>query len=174
MDFGPLVSKKQDRFRELEVLVAAPDLYNDPKRAREILREHTRLKELLALWDALLKTRTELSAAQELATGTDAEMAEMAQAELPELETRLSTLEKDVQLALLPPDPNEDRDAIVEIRAGTGGDEAALFAAPAPSDALNKKFLGRPPITNSPLEDAPLIYDEREVKQVPSPCCSLK
>lgn len=129
MDFGPLVSKKQDRFRELEVLVAAPDLYNDPKRAREILREHTRLKELLALWDALLKTRTELSAAQELATGTDAEMAEMAQAELPELETRLSTLEKDVQLALLPPDPNEDRDAIVEIRAGTGGDEAALFAA---------------------------------------------
>lgn len=129
MDFGPLVSKKQDRFSELEVLVAAADLYNDPKRAREILREHTRLKELLALWDSLLKTRTELSDAQELAKGTDAEMAEMAQAELPELEGRLSTLEKDVQLALLPPDPNEDRDAIVEIRAGTGGDEAALFAA---------------------------------------------
>jgi peptide chain release factor 1 len=128
MDFGPLVSKKQERFRELEGLVAAGDLYNDPKRARELLREHTRLKELIHLWDTLSKTRIELVDAQELASGTDPDLAEMAQAEMPELETRLSTLEKDLQLALLPPDPNEERDAIVEIRAGTGGDEAALFA----------------------------------------------
>ena len=53
----------------------------------------------------------------------------MAQAEIPELEKRIAELEQAVQFALLPPDPNEDRDAIVEIRAGTGGDEAALFAA---------------------------------------------
>ena len=57
------------------------------------------------------------------------ELAEMAQAEIPGLETRLTELERAVQYALLPPDPNEDRDAILEIRAGTGGDEAALFAA---------------------------------------------
>ncbi len=128
MDFGPLVSKKQERFRELEGLVAAGDLYNDPKRARELLREHTRLKELIHLWDTLSKTRIELVDSQELASGTDPDLAEMAQAEIPELEIRLSTLEKNLQLALLPPDPNEERDAIVEIRAGTGGDEAALFA----------------------------------------------
>ena len=53
----------------------------------------------------------------------------MAQADLPELQNRVATLEKEIQMALLPPDPNEDRDAIVEIRAGTGGDEAALFAS---------------------------------------------
>ena len=129
MDFGPLIEKKQERFQELEALVAQGDLYNDPKRARELLREHTRLKELIALWVTLTKTRTEFLDAQELVAGTDAELAEMAQAEIPELQSRLVVLEKEVQLALLPPDPNEDRDAIVEIRAGTGGDEAALFAA---------------------------------------------
>jgi peptide chain release factor 1 len=92
------------------------------------MREHRRLKDLLAKWDSLEKTRAELRDSQELAQGTDAEMAEMAQAELPVLEQRLADFEREMQLALLPPDPNEDRDAIIEIRAGTGGDEAALFA----------------------------------------------
>ena len=129
MDFGPLIARKKERFDELEEVVSAGNLYDDPKRAREVLREHTRLKELLALWQTLEKTRAELQDSQELATGTDPELAEMAQAELPDLEKRLLSLEKETQLALLPPDPNDDRDAIVEIRAGTGGDEAALFAA---------------------------------------------
>jgi peptide chain release factor 1 len=128
MDFGPLIARKRERFEELEKLVSVGDLYDDPKRAREILREHTRLKELLALWHSLQKTRTEFSEASLLATGTDPEMAEMAQMELPELGKKLQALEKETQVALLPPDPNDDRDAIVEIRAGTGGDEAALFA----------------------------------------------
>lgn len=129
MDFGPLIEKKQERFDELEKLVGAGDLYDDPKRARELLREHTRLKELLSLWQQLCRTRTELEESSKLASGTDTDLAEMAQADLPELEKSVAGLEKDIQLALLPPDPNEDRDAIVEIRAGTGGDEAALFAA---------------------------------------------
>jgi len=129
MDFGPLIARKQERFDELETQVAAGNLYDDPKRARELLREHTRLKELLALWHTLVRTRTELEESSKLATGTDTDLAEMAQAELPELQNSVATLEKEIQVALLPPDPNEDRDAIVEIRAGTGGDEAALFAA---------------------------------------------
>ncbi len=129
MDFGPLIARKQERFDELETQVAAGNLYDDPKRARELLREHTRLKELLALWHTLERTRTELEESSKLATGTDTDLAEMAQAELPELKNSVATLEKEIQVALLPPDPNEDRDAIVEIRAGTGGDEAALFAA---------------------------------------------
>jgi peptide chain release factor 1 len=128
MDFGPLIARKRERFEELEKLVSVGDLYDDPKRAREILREHTRLKELLALWHSLQKTRTEFTESSLLATGTDPEMAEMAQMELPDLEKKLAALEKETQVALLPPDPNDDRDAIVEIRAGTGGDEAALFA----------------------------------------------
>ena len=99
------------------------------KQARDLLREHTRLKETLAAWEELKKARTDLEDNQELAKETDPELAEMAQAEIPALEKRIAELEKAVQYALLPPDPNEDRDAIVEIRAGTGGDEAALFAA---------------------------------------------
>jgi peptide chain release factor 1 len=129
MDFTSLISRSADRFRELEAEIASGNLYADPRRAKEMLREHTRLKALLADWEALGKARTQLAEDQDLAKGEDAEMAEMAVAEIPELETQVAALEEKVQYALLPPDPNEERDAIVEIRAGTGGDEAGLFAA---------------------------------------------
>jgi peptide chain release factor 1 len=129
MDFTPLIARKADRFRELEAEISSANLYADPRKAREILREHTRLKELLAHWELLKKSRTELADNLEIAKGDDAELAEMAAAEIPALQQRIAESEQAVQYALLPPDPNEDRDAIVEIRAGTGGDEAALFAA---------------------------------------------
>jgi peptide chain release factor 1 len=128
MDFAPLIEKKRERFAELETVIALPNLYDDPKRAQEILKEHTRLKETLTVWTDYEKTLRELAENREMAKGTD-ELAEMARAELPDLEKRSVKLEQDVQFSVLPPDPNEDRDAIVEIRAGTGGDEAALFAA---------------------------------------------
>lgn len=129
MDFSSLIARKADRFRELEAEIASGNLYDDPKKARETLREHTRLKELLANWELLKKARTDLADNQSLAKGDDKEMAELATAEIPDLEKLIATTEQNVQYALLPPDPNEDRDAIVEIRGGTGGDEAALFAA---------------------------------------------
>src|SRR5436190_14124034 len=129
MDFAPLIARKADRFRELEAEISSANLYDDPRKARETLREHTRLKELLANWEQLKKTRTDLADNQALTKGEDKDFAEMAAAEIPDLEKRIAALEQDVQYALLPPDPNEDRDAIVEIRGGTGGDEAALFAA---------------------------------------------
>jgi len=128
MDFSSLIDRKRERFTELETAVSAPDLYNDPKRAQELLREHNRLKQTLATWDEFERVDRELTENREMAKGTD-ELAEMAQAEVPILEKRHAELERDVHLALLPPDPNEDRDAIVEIRAGAGGDEAGLFAA---------------------------------------------
>jgi peptide chain release factor 1 len=128
MNFAPLIEKKRERFAELETAIASPNLYDDPKRAQELLREHMRLKETLAVWTDFEKNQRELTENREMARGTD-ELAEMARAELPELESRATKLEQDVQFSLLPPDPNEDRDAIMEIRAGTGGDEAALFAA---------------------------------------------
>jgi peptide chain release factor 1 len=129
MDFAPLIAKHRARLAELDVAIAAPNLYDDQKNARDILREHTRLKGIVALWDEYQKTERELKESTELANGADPEMAEMAAAELPDLEKRRAKLEGDVQISLLPPDPNEERDAIMEIRAGTGGDEAALFAA---------------------------------------------
>ncbi len=129
MDFGPLVSKKQDRFNELDAIVSEGDIFKNPAQARDILREHNRLKTLLQTWSTLQKKQSELTENRELVTGSDPELAELAAAEIPALEQQISTLEQEIQISLLPPDPNEDRDAIVEIRAGTGGDEAGLFAA---------------------------------------------
>jgi peptide chain release factor 1 len=129
MDFEPLIEKKRRRFLELESKVASSSLFENPKRAREVLREHAGLKSLLENWDSLEKTLRELEENRELATEPDAELAELAQAEIPILEDRVGKLTRSVQFALLPPEPHEDRDAIMEIRAGTGGNEAALFAA---------------------------------------------
>jgi peptide chain release factor 1 len=129
MDFAPLIEKKTGRFRELEGEIASGNLFANPQKAREVMREHARLKELFATWESYQKAQTELGENIGLAKSQDAGLAEMAQAEIPELERRISEGATQIQIALLPPDANEDRDAIVEIRAGTGGSEAALFAA---------------------------------------------
>jgi len=93
------------------------------------LREHAAMKDLLAKGDELQIARQQLDDNRELATSEDADLAQMAQDEIPALEKRVAELEFGVQLALLPPDEADNRDAIVEIRAGTGGSEAAIFAA---------------------------------------------
>jgi peptide chain release factor 1 len=84
---------------------------------------------LLETWDEFARTQTELVENQEMAKGTDPDFAEMAAAEIPALEKKLTDLNEQVTYALLPSDGTEDRDALLEIRAGTGGDEASLFAA---------------------------------------------
>ncbi len=129
MDFEPLIERKRRRFDELESEISSPGLFDDAKRAREVLREHAATKGLLDVWAKLLKTRQELVENREMVSGDDKEMSELAAAEIPALEATIPELERAVQVALLPPEPDEDRDAIVEIRAGTGGTEAALFAA---------------------------------------------
>ena len=129
MDLAPLIARKRERLAELEKLVHSDDLYANPAKAREVMREHARLKELAAADDEAARLRVQLKENEELASGTDPEMAELAAAEIPQIKERLASLERDIQFALLPPDEAEDRNAIVEIRAGTGGDEAALFAA---------------------------------------------
>jgi peptide chain release factor 1 len=129
MNFSLLIEKKRRRYEELEAELGGGTLFENASRARDLLREHARLKELLTLWQDYEKTARELEESRALAAGSDAEMVELAVAELPKLEKRMPQLEVDLQIALLPPEPGEDRDAIVEIRAGTGGIEAALFAA---------------------------------------------
>jgi peptide chain release factor 1 len=108
--------------------MAQDGFFDDPRAAGELTREYNRLKTLLDDWEALAKARTDLADNLELAKSGDPEMAEMAAEEIPALEKLITELESRVQYALLPHDPTEDRDAIVEIRAGTGGDEASLFA----------------------------------------------
>ena len=129
MDFNSLIQRKRERFEQLEREIADPTLFSNRKRASEVMREHAGIKQLLAKWDELAAARKQLDDNRELAMSRDVEIATMANDEIPELEKRVSDLERAVQIALLPPDENENRDAIIEIRAGTGGSEAAIFAA---------------------------------------------
>src|SRR5436305_14718021 len=129
MDFNHLIERKRERFAELEREVADPRLFDNRKLAGEIMREHASIKGLLESWKELEAARRQLDDNRELATSRDVEIAAMADDEIPDLEKRVADLERGIQIGLLPPDENEDRDAIVEIRAGTGGNEAAIFAA---------------------------------------------
>jgi peptide chain release factor 1 len=129
MDFNPLIDRKRERFEQLEREIADPDLFSNRKRAEEVMREHAGIKQVLAKWDELEQARKQLDDNRELSSSRDVEIAAMADDEIPDLEKRVAELERDLQIGLLPPDENENRDAIVEIRAGTGGSEAAIFAA---------------------------------------------
>ena len=129
MDLNSLIERKRERFEQLEREIADPRLFDNRKRAGEIMREHASIKELLERWNRLETARRQLDDNRELATSRDVEIAAMADDEIPDLEERVLDLEREIQIGLLPPDENEDRDAIVEIRAGTGGSEAAIFAA---------------------------------------------
>ncbi|HEY8966544.1 MAG TPA: PCRF domain-containing protein, partial [Candidatus Methylacidiphilales bacterium] len=131
MDFRPHIASIRTRFATLEKDLSSPDLYSDPAKARTITREHSRLKEVLAVCEGWERNVKELAEAEALVreAGGDADMLAMAQEEETRLREALPKQEEAVRIALLPPDPNDDRNTIVEIRAGTGGDEAALFAA---------------------------------------------
>lgn len=128
MDYDALIERRRERLAELEKLIGDPALFDDRVRAGELMREYRRTQELMTDWQELCRVRNQMQENADLAAGEDADLAEMARAELPELEARLKELEEKVQYALLPRDALEDRDALLEIRAGTGGDEAALFA----------------------------------------------
>src|SRR6187200_3242343 len=113
MDLNSLIQLKRERFEQLEREIAGPRLFDNRKRAEEIMREHANLKDLLDKWRELETVRRQLDDNRELAMSRDVEIAAMADDEIPELEKRVSDLERDVQIALLPADQTEERDAIV-------------------------------------------------------------
>ena len=129
MDYSPVIAAKRSRFAELENAISQPGFFDDPKASAGPLREHRTLQRLLADWASFQKCGQDLDEARALAAAEDEDMAAMAREEMPELEQRLAELETSVQVSILPLDPLEGRDALLEIRAGTGGDEASLFAA---------------------------------------------
>jgi len=128
MDFGSLIDQRRSRLAELEELISAPGFFNDAKAAADVMREHRALKKLMDLWDHFETARRNLAENRELAKDHDTDIAEMATEEIPGLEEELPILEEQLQYALLPQDPTEERNALIEIRAGAGGDEASLFA----------------------------------------------
>src|SRR2546421_254846 len=129
MDFNLLIQRKRERFAQLEREIADASLFANRNRAGEIMREHASVRNLLTKWDELATARAQLADNRELATSSDGDLAHMAEEEIPHLQERVTDLEREVQIALLPADENQHRDAIIEIRPGTGGSEAAIFAA---------------------------------------------
>jgi peptide chain release factor 1 len=115
------------RFNELERQMADPAVATDPQRLQEIGRERAELEEVVSAFRDLRETESAIADTETLAA--DPEMAELAAEELRELRERQDALVARIRTLLIPRDPNDDKNVIVEVRAGTGGDEAALFAA---------------------------------------------
>ena len=125
-----LLDKIEERFRQVAEELSQPDVFNDQARLKALSREHRHLEEIHKLAEQYRKLTSDTAGAREIiASGGDAELVEMAKAELTENEQKLAELEEKLRVLLVPRDPNDDKDVVVEIRAGTGGDEAALFAA---------------------------------------------
>ena len=118
--------RQRARLHELDALLAAPDVVDDLQRFRNLSREHAEAGAVVEVFNRFLQREADRAAAQELLQ--DPEMAEMAQEELDSADAELTELDVELQHLLLPKDPEDERNAFVEIRAGTGGDESALFA----------------------------------------------
>jgi peptide chain release factor 1 len=117
------------RAEEVERLLADPAVARDPAQLQSLGREHSRLAPVVRLADRLPRLERELEQARELANEADPELVALARADLARLPEEIAAISDELHTLLVPRDPHDDRDAIVEIRAGTGGDEAALFAA---------------------------------------------
>ncbi len=120
------IEELERRYQELEALLSDPAVISNQPEFRKFSREHSDLSELVAAYRRYRKVLGEISDNRELLA--DADMKEMAEDELKSLEAEKDQLDADIRLLLLPKDPNDDKSVILEIRAGTGGDESALFA----------------------------------------------
>jgi peptide chain release factor 1 len=114
------------RYHELEGLLSSPEIISDREKFQVYSKELVDLKELFGKSQEYQKTLREIEETKQLAQ--EKEMKELAQAELAKLESHKQKMEKEIEILLMPKDPNDDKNTIIEIRAGTGGEEAALFA----------------------------------------------
>lgn len=117
-----------DRFREVEGLLSDPAVISDQARYRALTKEHSSLVDVIGSYKEYCRVMAELADSRELLKDPDPGVREMAGAELEDLQEERAALEARLKLMLLPKDPNDLRNVIIEVRAGTGGDEAALFA----------------------------------------------
>jgi peptide chain release factor 1 len=116
------------RHEEVGLLLSQPEVFSDQNRFRELSQEYAQLEPLVKSWEEWLATQESIKEARQILGEAEGEMRQMAEEELLEASSRIESLEKAIQVFLLPTDPNDERNIFVEIRAGTGGDEAAIFA----------------------------------------------
>ena len=125
-DLSPFV----DRLGDLDRLMAEPDFFSDARNAADVAREHQKLSQLLEMRDRFMRCEKQLRENREMLEDEDSgsELMELAEMEIPDLEEQLEEIHGRILESMIPPDPSDSRNTIMEIRAGTGGDEAALFA----------------------------------------------
>lgn len=118
------------RYEELDNELSSPEVISDPNKLKKVAKEQADLSDIIKVYRVLTGVMNELSELETIITdNADAELVEMAREDLPALEERKTALENELALLLLPRDPNDSKNTFLEIRAGTGGEEAALFAA---------------------------------------------
>lgn len=117
-----------DRFEELSALLADPETLSNQEKYRSYSKEYSDLEPIIQTYQAYQQTQEGIEAAQQMASDEDLEMREMAREEMLSLQAEVEPLELELQRLLIPRDPNDSRNIFLEVRAGTGGDEAALFA----------------------------------------------
>jgi peptide chain release factor 1 len=123
------LEQAERRFEELTGKLSDPTVLADPAKLREVAKERSHLEKLVNTLAEFRRLERQIADDEEAMESGDVELAELAEAELPELRERHDKLESELQRLLLPRDPSDDRNVVLEIRAGTGGAEAALFAA---------------------------------------------
>ncbi len=117
------------RFEEVGQLIVQPDIVSDMKKFGQLNKEYKDLEKIVKKYDAFTEAKSNLENAKELlGTEKDPEFREMAKMEIDELEPQITSLEEELKVLLIPKDPNDSKNVILEIRAGTGGDEASIFA----------------------------------------------
>ncbi|MCB1120962.1 MAG: PCRF domain-containing protein, partial [Verrucomicrobiae bacterium] len=129
MEGVPPIDPYVVRYQELDAEMAKPDFFQDQRRAAALSREHQKLSALIEKHGELNKVYNELLDTREILNdeSADEELKELAEQELPQLEESFETKKHQILISMIPPDPTDSRNTIVEIRAGAGGDEASLF-----------------------------------------------
>ncbi|MCO7246231.1 MULTISPECIES: peptide chain release factor 1 [Halomonadaceae] len=117
-----------DRFEELSMLLSDPEVIQDQQRFRDYSREYAELDELVGAWQRYRRIENDIDAAQQLSQDSDPEIRELAEMEIDDGREQLDALDAELKRLLVPKDPDDGRGVYLEVRAGTGGDEASLFA----------------------------------------------
>ncbi len=118
----------RDRFEEIAGLLADPDVIGDQNQFRDLSKEYAKLEPVIGLFTKYESMSADINAAEEMASDSDDEIRQMGREELASLSESHTALQLELQKALIPPNPHDDSNVFLEIRAGTGGDEAAIFA----------------------------------------------
>lgn len=129
MNIDQKLAQLKSRYEELTVALGDPELYGNQKKFAEYSKEHSDLKEVVDLYNRLQRIKSDIHGNHDIIKNEqDADLIEMAREELDGLQEQAKKLEEEIKFKLIPSDPEDKRNAIVEIRAGTGGDEAGIFA----------------------------------------------